>query len=136
MLDAIRPDSWINIPAPIRDAVSVQMTITNSILTNMVSISNNFKIYERESRRRENRNKENLDQIMKIIKEKVDSLREATEKNLNNVNNLLDKRIKTLNIEHDSLRDSSKQEVSTRVSAFFQSFSNDSEDEPFVVSVP
>ena len=88
------------------------MTITNSILNNMVIISNNFKIFDRETRRREQRYRENMDSIMKVIKDKVDSLREQTEKNLNNVNNQLDKRIKTLNIEHDSLRDSSKQEVS------------------------
>ena len=86
-LDAIRPYTWINIPAPVRDAFAVNMTISNSILNNMVTISNNFKIFDRETRRREQRYRENMDSIMKVIKDKVDSLREQTEKNLNNVNN-------------------------------------------------
>ena len=56
-LDAVRPEQWRNIAAPVRDAMQVMSSNQNFSLSKLVMIANQLKVMERQARSRDERQK-------------------------------------------------------------------------------
>ncbi len=78
-LNKVKPEEWINIAAPVRDAVIILKSRFQSINDRFAFITANYKQMEERFRRKEKRQKDSIEEVMNFVKDKFSTQQKKTE---------------------------------------------------------
>lgn len=70
-LRKIKPFEWINIPAPVRDAVATIRDSMEGVMNRLVKSTKNFRELEDRLTMKEQRQKQSIDDVMTFVKDKM-----------------------------------------------------------------
>lgn len=103
-------ERWINIAAPVRDAMQIAQTNANFTLDKLVMIVGQIKKMERETSMRELRIKQSLEHTTAWFRDEFKKQRAKTDEGLNQLNTMVESRIRKNNEQTTMLKENMKVE--------------------------
>lgn len=84
-LDAVRPNEWFNIPAPVVDAISVLMYKLRENMDRVLLVQSDLKQTQQRINEKERRQKDSIREVLEYCKEEIGVQGEALVENIENL---------------------------------------------------
>ena len=102
-LKKVMPNDWINIPAPVRDAILIMRDNVGGILHRIETTTKELRALDDRLAKKEKRQKDSIEDIMTFIKDKMNLQNAKTVGSLDNINAVVDSNFEILKAKVESL---------------------------------
>lgn len=102
-LKKVMPNDWINIPAPVRDAILIMRDNVGGILHRIETTTKDLRALDDRLVKKEKRQKDSIEDIMTFIKDKMNLQNAKTVGSLDNINALVNSNFDILKTKVESL---------------------------------